>query len=671
MKMEKKMSRRRILALQSAIFSTLTAGCSGVFGDPNKSDPSTPTRNQDTENKNETDRSNRVDGGSNLSSANFGVAAPSTTIQTFQIDNNSIHLVSWVTDPVYIATLSLTDMTIEQIHELPTGDGAWTTEIIGDKTYIGLFRPAHLYEYVPESGRLNQVESFQNDSFIWSSDTSDKSVFLGTYPTGSIYEYQTESDNVINHGQPDPTQEYVRSIAVTDNTIYAGIGSRAGLVTIDRESDERVDILPEEFEDESFIYDLELADDCLVARASPSGKIAIIERSTPTNYEILEQRQGGWFGQPTVNGPNVSFLGAPPQRIEKSTLYRYNLETEQMRERVTVPYRGPIDSKDEILYGVDSVGILWSYNSNTSQINAIDLIDAGFPSSNKNIYSMAIHQQTPVLAAHRELFFHDSSDEKPVSRVVPGEPKVMASDSQMLYLAIYGGAYLVEYNPQRDSSSVLSQIGNEQNRPRDLIYHHDRNSLFVGTEPDYGQLGGALSEYDLDTESLVVDRNIVTDQTIFSLATKEDLIFFGTDIRGGRGIDPTADRAVIAAWDPERRTKLWQTDIDNSTDRIVSIEALDDQLYGITDSGSIFQLDISSQSITRMNDGGFSLSLANRNGKLYSVSNEGIVSVSPQTLESERLISESGPISSVVFSEQNEVYVVADGLLKRYVLDME
>ena len=130
------------------------------------------------------------------------------------------------------------------------------------------------------------------------------------------------------------------------------------------------------------------------------------------------------------------------------------------------------------------------------------------------------------------------------------------------------------------------------------------NKLFVGTVPDYGLVGGALTVYDEKTGMWSEYRNVVQDQSIVGLAYKDGKVYGGTSIDGGSGCTITAEEAKIFVWDAAKGEKLKEISVEipglestiNATGRTkpVMIGSLsfgsDGLLWGAAD-GAIFALD--------------------------------------------------------------------------------
>ena len=90
-----------------------------------------------------------------------------------------------------------------------------------------------------------------------------------------------------------------------------------------------------------------------------------------------------------------------------------------------------------------------------------------------------------------------------------------------------------------------------------MIYGPD-GLIYVGSEPPYGQLGGAIGVWDPKQNKTIENyRHLVTNQSIVSLAwePKSGLIFGGSGNYGGGGTRPVEKEAKFFAFDPKKRRR--------------------------------------------------------------------------------------------------------------------
>jgi outer membrane protein assembly factor BamB len=168
-------------------------------------------------------------------------------------------------------------------------------------------------------------------------------------------------------------------------------------------------------------------------------------------------------------------------------------------------------------------------------------------------------------------------------------------------MACYTGARLARYDPGGAAATAITTVGDEQHRPRNSLYHPPTGSLFVGTRPMYGRLGGALAVLDAETDDLVeVRRGVVPDQSVTALAAVGDTLYLGTEIHGGMGVDPTTEAAAVAALDLHTREKRWETVPLPEAAGIGGLVPTPgaDTLCGYSFEGVLFGFDPASRSVT-------------------------------------------------------------------------
>jgi hypothetical protein len=230
-----------------------------------------------------------------------------------------------------------------------------------------------------------------------------------------------------------------------------------------------------------------------------------------------------------------------------------------------------------------------------------------------------------------------------------GEIYSMASHGGKLFLCSYPEARLSIYDPkkplrfgdQEDANPKdLGPVGDEQYRPRVMIAGpHDR--VYIGSYPDYGLLGGAISVYDPGKKEKRVYRHIVRNQSIASLAyiDRLDLIAAGSSVRGGTGTHAVEKEARLILWDPGEEKKIFEMIPVPEARTILSLATtVDGIIYGITNNEKVFVFDPGKRDIKKIFDLGFkepreiSLQLG-PDLRLYGLAKEAIFFIDPRNDE--------------------------------------
>lgn len=555
----------------------------------------------------------------NRSLEQIGPASLAVPIVTAELIDGSVYVVTRGLQPALLGEFDLETRTVDSHYELPTGSGAWGSTSIngGADLYVGTYGVADLYRFQTGSIQLSRVARFDDESFVMDIDAhaGDQQVYAGTYPTANIYEYDQSTDEVRSLGTANPEEAYVRSVAVTADTVFAGVGSHADLVAIDRESGEKRHVLPPELESDSFVYDLEATADVVVAGTEPSGRLAVIDASDYSDYEIVEPADQRTVDAATIVDGTVYFTTRTAGAV-----YEYETATGDLT-RLATPSPGDetreLFERDGRLVGAAGSGAVWSYDLDDGTVTVTDLQKAGLPAQAEPPQSMTLLDGKPVVGGHWRFTVHDPETGDRTQFRTYGEPKAMTSVDGVLYQAIYPGGIVAKYDPATGDVTRTATVDHQQNRPRDIHYDNQSETLFIGTRPQYGFLGGALVAYDPMADEIVgVHRDLVQDQSIAAVTTARDTAFVGTEIYGGIGAEPVADEAKLAAVDPETLEKQWEMapvpDASVVRHLVTSPDTSDgrNRVYGVTNGGVFFAVDPNARSTV------FRESIADSGGEL-------------------------------------------------------
>lgn len=151
-----------------------------------------------------------------------------------------------------------------------------------------------------------------------------------------------------------------------------------------------------------------------------------------------------------------------------------------------------------------------------------------------------------------------------------GEVYSMLEHEEKLYLCYYGGAVMNLYNPAKsfwkfgsaaDGNPVsFGGVGDGHLRPRAMI-RGPRGLIYIGSEPPYGELGGAMAVWDPQQNKTIENyRHVITNQSVASLAyePRSGLIFGGSGNFGGGGTRPSEREARFFAFDPVKKEKVFE-----------------------------------------------------------------------------------------------------------------
>lgn len=577
----------------------------------------------------------RADTAATVVTENLGPATLASTTLSGGFVGEHAFIVSHLLLPARLGIFDVANATTVHLEELPTGGGAWATIAYGRTIYIGTHTVADLYSFDTTTLTLRHHHQIPGATYIWDmSRTADGMIYAGTYPDGKVWEFDPRTDGLQDFGIAVPRETYVRSIVADETTVYAGVGSHARLVAIDRASKAKRDITPPEFLSESFVYQLTQTNTHVIAGTHGSGLIAVISKSDPSDYRIVHPEGVITIGKMAVLGSTVYF-GAGDE------LWSLDLAS-GVTTKIGVPQAGDFVTAmrihgDAVVVFTNSA-TMWSYDPSSGEMSGFDFQAAGMPPAPELPQSMACHGGKRVyVAGHGGVDVHDLKQPRHRDRIrVSGEAKAMTTVGRDLYLAMYPSATIVRHDPATGRTVQAAAIGNEQNRPNDMVYEPRRRCLLVASSPDYGRVGGALSVYDTRTGAMDVFRGLVDGHPLVSVAAHSG---FGQAYVGSERPADSTSPATVAVFDLERRRKTAEFVPVSGAAAIPHLVVLNEILFGTTSTGTLFAADARSGEILR------TATVATRrvdllvaNGILYGVSHQQLLRITPDDLQVEVLV---------------------------------
>ena len=502
--------------------------------------------------------------------------------------------------------------------------GSWGFTIDKEnRIYLGSYYNAHLLRFNPKTEEWDDLgrPGGETESFICALTTApDGKIWGGTYPSAKLFCYDPQKGVSEDFGRIDPEQFYCYPTAGEDGSIYCAIQfEKMDIVVFDPKKRVKASLIPPERRKPGRINLVKGKDGKIYAKLSASDQWFLIEEGKrlvevpPSHHPFI----------PKVlpDGRDFRFIDNrllrvrnPVTQEEKEILLQY----EAAGAYIFVVGAGP----DGRIYGSSMLPLrLFSYDPQNNSLSNLGKASH----ANGEIYSMGFLDGKLYLSSY------------PESRLSIYDPKrpLRFGDGE-------------EANP-RD----LGPMGGEQYRPRAMITGpHGR--VYIGSYPDYGLLGGAISVYDPEKNEKRVYRHIVQDQSITSLAYigKLDLIAAGSSVRGGTGTHAVEKEAKLILWDPKEEKKIFEIIPVPEAKTILSLATTADGIvYGITSNEKVFVFDPEKRNVKKIFVLEFKepreISLqAGLDGRLYGLAAEAIFSIDPENDRVSLLAKPSTPIDS-------------------------
>ncbi|HEY5909010.1 MAG TPA: hypothetical protein VJA21_00245 [Verrucomicrobiae bacterium] len=419
-------------------------------------------------------------------------------------------------------------------YDAPEGPGAWAM-IAGpdDNIYLGTwdgglilrFDPKHTDKGLEVVGRPSPTETY-----LWQFALGkDGKLYACTYPQAKLVSFDPSSGAMEDLGRMHPTEMYARSVAAgPSGKVYVGIGTATGdLVVYDPATKAHRSLLPP-----------------LLRGAQGWKTVAVSRRSDGNVYAEF--------------GTNL-------MRMDDETVTRVG----------TAPEKPPMKLRDGRLVTSFERGRFALQDPKTGQT-----VERTFKYEGKgdHIFVVGVGPSNCVYgstAMPLEVFRYDplANLSERLGAMPGGEVYSMLEHEQKLYLCYYGGAVMNLYDPAKPfwkfgtgpgaNPVSFGGIGDGHLRPRAMVYG-PRGLIYIGSEPPYGELGGAIGVWDPRQNRTIENyRNVVTNQSIVSLAWEPEsgLIFGGSGNFGGGGTRPVEKEARFVAFDPEKKVKVFEASL--------------------------------------------------------------------------------------------------------------
>jgi len=620
------------------------------------------------------------------------------------------------------AVLSIVDVASGNVIKslsLPGTSGAWGVKVSTDNTvYLGAYNAGLLYRYNPETDELKNLgHPFKTpDTVLYPMDAMpDGKVYGGSYDSGHAYEFDPATGKFRDLGDMTTTTEKERWIRVTvadpvNRKLYFGIGNNPQLVEYDLATSTKRDLLPEEYADITAVYDLNLAGGRLFCRK---------ETHNPYEYFVLDVKTGKTV--PVTNADtgetssvfiNMSRGLSPVSPVankmyysdDKRMMCEYDLDTNTVKRLAfntdsAITGYSFVQLNDPQWPGYTLVGTvgnqskIYRYNLETGkgEVQDIDL-----PGQPVNIHDIITGPDGKIytggyLAGNMGVF--DPATSKTVHLNGSGQTEGLAFLGSKLYMGVYPNARIYEFDTEREwnpTASGDSQNPNHlfdltdndkipgytnQDRPWAMAGSPKLQKVFIGTTPKNGMLGGVLAVWDARTrQEPEVYWNVVPEQSIVSLLVKDGLVYGGSSIWGGMGIEPSKKEGELFIWDPAKKEKVFSiVPVPGKVTVSTLHQGPDGKIWGFA-QGTLFVFDPASHKVVytknefpkgggRYREGSF---VNSKDGAVYGTCDGTLFKIDPATMKLTPLA--TGCVR-VVADKQGRLYTYGEGRTVMYQYD--
>jgi len=416
--------------------------------------------------------------------------------------------------------------------------------------YVYTGSPGHFLRYDVAKRELVDLGVPAKPASYWLGNAvgPDGKFYVGTYPQACLVRCDPHTGKVENLGRlpDDPKQCYLLyPVASTDNVIYCPVGlHHRELWAVNANSGAKKQILPESLTKAQGMPRVWLAKDGQVY-GSAGGKMFLCH----------------------------------PDRIEIG------------KTQPTLPTRQPLRAGDKIVGNINSKGQLALTDATTKKVTLLSTRYEGAP---RSIFSVSCLRDGKIYGGTMFpaiSFCYDtrSGQLTELGRLSTGPVQVY--DTLNHPLGLFLSSYMLASVDFYDPSLPVKKPGNPrhivtvtgQERPVQLVCGPD-GMIYTGTFPSKGRLGGALVRINPNDFSSKVWANVITNQSIFSVAAVPELggLFCTSSIGGGSSAIATEKEAFVFLWDCQRETVAFRAQPVPGTKQYGAVvRARNGLLYGI------------------------------------------------------------------------------------------
>lgn len=483
--------------------------------------------------------------------------------------------------PAHLMVADVETGKVAHILVLPGTEGAWGLTVATDgRVYVGAYRNGHVYRYVPGGDGITDLgTALPGQTFLYGLCAGPEGgIFGGSFPGAQVFRFSPERGfDTIGQRPVLPgihqAPSYVRTVAydARRRSLYAGTGPGAQLACIDTESGRTIDVLPAEFRETDFLYGLMTAGSKVLVRliAPEKGLVLDVDDSGRARIDATFRMTG------------LSFCADESQAYYTADrlVYAYDFSSRTVRPLGKTPWPGNSyastlhELADQHTFPGQSVvgianfgGRIWLARTSTvnghTEATALEAAEVAQTISSLlagpdgRIYASGyLTGGTGILDPERPEI------RSPTLRGV-AQCEGMTHLNGRIYFGGYPGAIIYEYDPKKawdegnNPRTLFSLKDAKQDRPYAMA-GDGAHRIVIGTVPEYGVTGGALTIYDTQTggRRTLSHRELgIEDLSIVSLVCREGVAYAGTSVSGGLGAEPIQTEAKLLCYHLETGT---------------------------------------------------------------------------------------------------------------------
>lgn len=540
---------------------------------------------------------------------NLGPQLTATTIQgsAFVRDVSGRELVYTAVfgEPAHLLAYDV--QTGENIADFPMPGNISAREITvsSDNKVYACSADGDLFRVTPGAASLEDLgQALPSDSFIWDVCAgANGEIFGGTYPGCRVFRYSPKSGfSDAGRGPLVPGEDYVRCVAYDDETglVYAGVASHAHLIELNPRTGEKRELLADRTSGEEAVYSL-----CIVHDKKKGDRLLvwITNRNKTLVYNLKTGEVERELPTEAVKSDIESPVDEKVYYASGSWLRSFDLDRPRERPQALTRCNG---AHATTWLGTNDLCVL-TYHAELLHYNPLttrtQLLSLKIPPQPISIQSVELGPYGKIwmggFLAGGAASFDPAARKEQLFKGISQIEGIGVMDGKM-YFGVYPHARFYEFDPAKPwATNNPRQFAHVpgQSRPIAILGVPELSTVFIGTVPEYGLLGGHLFTYDPKSDQFHDDGELVSQQSVVSLIYADKLMIGGTSIAGGLGIPPKARQAKLFGWDPQTKRKVFEFAPVPNTQAITSlIIGPDGNVWGVANA-TLFIFDPASQKV--------------------------------------------------------------------------
>ena len=428
--------------------------------------------------------------------------------------------------------------------DAPGATGSWGVAIASDnRVYFGTYINGGLYRFDPVKETLEMlIPNVPNSKFVFSLDTDDdNNIYGGTWPNCAVFKFNGNTDELEFYDEKIiETEDYVRMVLYDKkrDALYSTVSAHCHILEYRFGKDTHKDILPEKYRKEAFARLMDIRDDKLYVYMGKSLKILIIDLESG---ELIHE-----IDPPDLSEEHLP-IGVPIENIvsggrngglviDSKTLKPYNFLADD--SDIIMGIRPYSDGKRLIMTSFEGKIFLYDPASGNKE-----QLDIEIPRKTIEIRQLhctengMIHSGGYLKGGNN---IYDPVTDTGVQLDGIGQCEGITSYKDKVYFGKYPGAYIYEFDTAKPwdtpkNPRELFELKTPANQDRPFAMEIYDGKLYIGTIPNYGDVQGALTIYDMKNGSHTIKKDFSDSRSIVSFEYKDGYLYGGTTVCGGLG----------------------------------------------------------------------------------------------------------------------------------------